>query len=249
MHEVVPPAIPASQAGHSWWHGAIAKLAQESARSADTHLLKLNFPGFADIDFYFKDEAAHPTGSLKHRLARSLFLYALCNGRLHEGRPWWMRRPAARPFPKRGSRACSACRSSPSCRPTAPAKIARRAALGGTLRPGRRSAAGPCARCRARRTTGGLPSGPVRPRRARHRLARQQQHRRIDHRPARARAASDTRRGSCAAPAPAAPRPRSAATCVTAGWTPDCASPNPAAARLPTAGARATAPRARSRPR
>ncbi|MEO5812916.1 MAG: PLP-dependent cysteine synthase family protein [Rhodanobacter sp.] len=85
MHEVVPPTIPVSHAGHSWLHGAIAKLAQESARSADTHLLKLNFPGFADIDFYFKDEAAHPTGSLKHRLARSLFLYALCNGRLHEG--------------------------------------------------------------------------------------------------------------------------------------------------------------------
>ncbi len=37
------------------------------------------------IPFYFKDEAAHPTGSLKHRLARSLFLYALCNGRLRVG--------------------------------------------------------------------------------------------------------------------------------------------------------------------
>src|SRR3546814_2560629 len=30
-------------------------------------------------------EASHPTGSLKHRLARSLFLYALCNGRLQAG--------------------------------------------------------------------------------------------------------------------------------------------------------------------
>jgi cysteine synthase len=29
---------------------------------------------------YLKDESSHPTGSLKHRLARSLFLYALCNG-------------------------------------------------------------------------------------------------------------------------------------------------------------------------
>src|SRR5690606_13500193 len=27
------------------------------------------------------------TGSLKHRLARSLFLHALCNGALHEGTP------------------------------------------------------------------------------------------------------------------------------------------------------------------
>ncbi|MCP4025621.1 MAG: PLP-dependent cysteine synthase family protein, partial [Sphingomonas sp.] len=33
-----------------------------------------------DIFLYLKDESTHPTGSLKHRLARSLFLYALCNG-------------------------------------------------------------------------------------------------------------------------------------------------------------------------
>ncbi len=68
-----------------WVHSALAQLAQEAARSADTHLLKLTFPGFHGIDFYFKDEAAHPSGSLKHRLARSLFLYALCNGRLRGG--------------------------------------------------------------------------------------------------------------------------------------------------------------------
>ncbi len=37
------------------------------------------------IDLYLKDESTHPTGSLKHRLARSLFLYALCNGWMHEG--------------------------------------------------------------------------------------------------------------------------------------------------------------------
>ncbi|UXI70676.1 pyridoxal-phosphate dependent enzyme [Tahibacter amnicola] len=68
-----------------WVHAALATLARESARSADTHLYKLEFAGFPGIDFYFKDEAAHPTGSLKHRLARSLFLYALCNGRLRQG--------------------------------------------------------------------------------------------------------------------------------------------------------------------
>ena len=34
----------------------------------------------AGIDIYLKDESTHPTGSLKHRLARSLFLYAICNG-------------------------------------------------------------------------------------------------------------------------------------------------------------------------
>jgi len=33
-----------------------------------------------DVQLYLKDETTHITGSLKHRLARSLFLYALCNG-------------------------------------------------------------------------------------------------------------------------------------------------------------------------
>jgi cysteine synthase A len=34
------------------------------------------------IDLYLKDESVHPTGSLKHRLARSLILYGLVNGRI-----------------------------------------------------------------------------------------------------------------------------------------------------------------------
>ncbi|KFN47969.1 PLP-dependent cysteine synthase family protein [Arenimonas metalli] len=72
-------------ADRRWVHAALAELAREAARSADTHLLRVDLPGFPGIRFYFKDEAAHPTGSLKHRLARSLFLYALCNGRLGEG--------------------------------------------------------------------------------------------------------------------------------------------------------------------
>ena len=66
----------------AWINDAVLRLEQEAARSADTHLIRVELPGFPDIPFYFKDEAAHPTGSLKHRLARSLFLYALCNGKL-----------------------------------------------------------------------------------------------------------------------------------------------------------------------
>ena len=69
----------------AWLREAVATLEREAARSADTHLLQLEFPGFPGIGFYFKDEASHPSGSLKHRLARSLYLYALVNGRLHEG--------------------------------------------------------------------------------------------------------------------------------------------------------------------
>ena len=77
--------VRAGDAERDWTLAALAKLRQEAARSADTHLLRLDLPGFPGIAFYFKDEASHPTGSLKHRLARSLFLYALCNGRLREG--------------------------------------------------------------------------------------------------------------------------------------------------------------------
>ena len=71
----------------SWLHTAIALIEADFQRSADTHLIALSLPCFArhGIDLYLKDESTHPTGSLKHRLARSLFLYALCNGWLHQG--------------------------------------------------------------------------------------------------------------------------------------------------------------------
>ena len=82
---VMVPDAGSRDGTRAWSHRAIARLEQEATRSADTHLLHLAFEGFPGIDFYFKDEAAHASGSLKHRLARSLFLYALCNGRLQEG--------------------------------------------------------------------------------------------------------------------------------------------------------------------
>ena len=71
----------------AWVSRAIGIVEADANRSADTHLLR--FPLCADwgIDLYMKDESVHPTGSLKHRLARSLFLYALCNGWITEGTP------------------------------------------------------------------------------------------------------------------------------------------------------------------
>ena len=69
----------------AWIAEAVRRIEADRARSADTHLLCMHFPGFPDIDIYFKDESTHPTGSLKHRLARSLFLCALCDGRLGPG--------------------------------------------------------------------------------------------------------------------------------------------------------------------
>ena len=70
-----------------WANGAVARIEADQRRSSDTHLWKLDTPALPDIDLYLKDESTHPTGSLKHRLARSLFLYALCNGRVQEGTP------------------------------------------------------------------------------------------------------------------------------------------------------------------
>lgn len=68
----------------AWVASAIQKISADFKRSADTHLLKFKLNAFKDIDFYLKDESTHLTGSLKHRLARSLFLYALCNGKVFE---------------------------------------------------------------------------------------------------------------------------------------------------------------------
>jgi len=63
----------------------VRRIEADFQRSSDTHLIPLSLPGFPEVDLYLKDESSHPTGSLKHRLARSLFLYALCNGWLRQG--------------------------------------------------------------------------------------------------------------------------------------------------------------------
>jgi len=75
------PALPECR-DRAWARHAVAVLSGDSHRSADTHLLKPIFPGLQGISVYLKDESTHPTGSLKHRLARSLFLYGICNGRI-----------------------------------------------------------------------------------------------------------------------------------------------------------------------
>ncbi len=76
-----------SSSNSSWLNHALGLIEADYLRSADTHLIPLPLPFFAShgIDLYLKDESTHPTGSLKHRLARSLFLYALCNGWVHQG--------------------------------------------------------------------------------------------------------------------------------------------------------------------
>ncbi|RDI65930.1 PLP-dependent cysteine synthase family protein [Nocardia pseudobrasiliensis] len=70
-----------------WLAQAIAKVRADARRSSDTHLLRVPVPSVAGVDLYLKDESTHPTGSLKHRLARSLFLHALCSGWIRPDRP------------------------------------------------------------------------------------------------------------------------------------------------------------------
>ncbi|WP_354639033.1 PLP-dependent cysteine synthase family protein [Kitasatospora camelliae] len=71
----------------AWLKEAVRRVQADANRSADTHLLRFPLPAEWGIDLYLKDESTHPTGSLKHRLARSLFLYGLCNGWIRPGRP------------------------------------------------------------------------------------------------------------------------------------------------------------------
>lgn len=69
----------------SWVDNAVRLIEADTQRSADTHLLRYPLPAAWRVQLYLKDESTHITGSLKHRLARSLFLYSICNGWVTEG--------------------------------------------------------------------------------------------------------------------------------------------------------------------
>lgn len=71
----------------SWSGEAIERINADFNRSSDTHLIKVELPRFDGSTLYLKDESTHPTGSLKHRLARSLFLYGICNGLINSDTP------------------------------------------------------------------------------------------------------------------------------------------------------------------
>lgn len=94
-HPVLPtPAVAAEEDVNrydpqyrQWLETAIRKVRSDANRSADTHLVRVPLPAEWGVDLYLKDESVHPTGSLKHRLARSLFLHALCNGWIRPDKP------------------------------------------------------------------------------------------------------------------------------------------------------------------
>jgi cysteine synthase A len=71
-------------ADRDWADQAIRKIRAENNRSADTHLYSVPLPEHWGVHLYLKDESTHRSGSLKHRLARSLFLFGLVNGWIRE---------------------------------------------------------------------------------------------------------------------------------------------------------------------
>src|SRR3989344_5319517 len=78
-------APPRPTPDRAWLGRAMRRIGADYNRSADAHLIPGDMPALSDIALYLKDESSHPTGSLKHRLARSLFLYSLSNGWIGEG--------------------------------------------------------------------------------------------------------------------------------------------------------------------
>lgn len=75
------------QIDRAWVENAIEIIRSDFHRSGETHLFSLNLDAFPNTTFYLKDESAHPSGSLKHRLARSLFLYGICDGKIGDQTP------------------------------------------------------------------------------------------------------------------------------------------------------------------
>ncbi|MEE3851404.1 PLP-dependent cysteine synthase family protein [Gordonia sp. LSe1-13] len=90
-----PTRVVDHRADRGWSENAVRLIEADGRRSADTHLHRVALPEWSrwidgdgrdtGVELYLKDESTHPTGSLKHRLARSLFLYAICNGWVTEG--------------------------------------------------------------------------------------------------------------------------------------------------------------------
>ena len=121
LGRALPTVPPTGAAGRrttpgdrAWVNEAVRRVEADSNRSADTHLLRLPAPGRRGTSTSTsRTSRSHPTGCLKHRLARSLFLYALCNGwirRGHHGRRGVLR--ARRRSRRPTSPGCSGCRSS-----------------------------------------------------------------------------------------------------------------------------------------
>src|SRR5690348_12275886 len=66
----------------AWAADAIRRLGAEGRAHGPTPLRPLPLPALGDVEVYLKDESAHPTGSVKHRLVRAMFCRAVASGRI-----------------------------------------------------------------------------------------------------------------------------------------------------------------------
>lgn len=84
QHHDGPVAHPNGPTGRtcdlSWIRHSVHTLEREKQRSGEPPLLDLGIGSDLGVEIYLKDESSHPSGSLKHRLARALFLHAICSG-------------------------------------------------------------------------------------------------------------------------------------------------------------------------
>lgn len=76
---------PRGEQARAWTAWAVSLVNDPAHGPVDPPLIAIPCPEIPGIDLYIKDETAHPTGSLKHRLAHALFLHGLCNGGIAEG--------------------------------------------------------------------------------------------------------------------------------------------------------------------
>lgn len=68
----------------AWVSSALAKLDEEERKCPPTPLCELRFSARPQLRLVLKDESASPSGSLKHRLARSLMRRMIVDGRIGE---------------------------------------------------------------------------------------------------------------------------------------------------------------------
>jgi cysteine synthase A len=74
-----------SEPSTRWAAWAIGGLTAESEQVGPTRLVPFRLPPEWGVTLYLKDESGQPTGSVKHRVARAMFRYAIASGRITEG--------------------------------------------------------------------------------------------------------------------------------------------------------------------
>ncbi|CAJ0593168.1 unnamed protein product [Cylicocyclus nassatus] len=68
-----------------WTKTAIQRMWQEREKMSHTPLFKFSYPGQPMVDIIFKNESASRTGSVKHRFAWCLMMWALIEGHVKNG--------------------------------------------------------------------------------------------------------------------------------------------------------------------